>query len=109
VDDPELDKNVALNLIHAPVFYGMTFSAWVELEGQADAAALKKATENAGFGIASGEEAAPCNVSVAGETSVMLREPEPDSMGQAWWFWGAADNLRLPAWSASKLAERLEG
>jgi aspartate-semialdehyde dehydrogenase len=109
VDDAELDKNIALNLIHAPVFYGMTFSAWAELGEQTDVAALKKATENAGFSIASGEDAAPCNVSVAGETSVMLREPEVDSLGRAWWFWGAADNLRLPAWSASKLAERLEG
>jgi aspartate-semialdehyde dehydrogenase len=109
VDDPEFDKNIALNLIHAPVFYGMTFSAWVELEGRADAAALRKALEAAGFSVVAGDEAAPCNVSVAGETSVMLREPEADSMERAWWFWGAADNLRLPAWSASKLAERLEG
>jgi hypothetical protein len=91
------------------VFYGMTFSVWAELEGHADAGALKKATEEAGFSLVPGSEAPPCNVSVAGETSVMLREPEADSMGHAWWFWGAADNLRLPAWSASKLAERLEG
>ena len=109
VDDAGLDKNIALNLIHAPVFYGMTFSAWAELEGHADAATLRKATQEAGFSLVPAEEAAPSNVSVAGETSVLLREPEPDSMGQAWWFWGAADNLRLPAWSASKLAERLEG
>jgi aspartate-semialdehyde dehydrogenase len=109
VDDPASDKNIAMNLIHAPVFYGMTFSAWAELEGKTEAGVLRKAMEGAGFSIVPGEEAAPCNVSVAGETSVLLREPEADSMGRAWWFWGAADNLRLPAWSASKLAERLEG
>jgi len=36
--------------------------------------------------------------------------PEADAVrAGAWWFWGAADNLRLPAWNAVKLAEKIEG
>jgi aspartate-semialdehyde dehydrogenase len=110
VGNADLDGSISMNLIHAPVFYGMTFSAWVELEGDAEAAALKELGKPAGFTFVSGEEAAPCNVSVAGESGVMMREPERDAMNQrAWWFWGAADNLRLPAWSGCKLADWLEG
>ena len=62
-----------------------------------------------GFTLVPATEAAPSNVSVAGETSIFLRAPEADSSRPGgWWFWGAADNLRLPAWSGCKLAEWLE-
>jgi hypothetical protein len=58
--------------------------------------------------IAAGSEDAPSNVSVAGENSIHLAAPEQDSgRRDTWWFWGAADNIRLPAWNAVKLAEKL--
>ena len=51
--------------------------------------------------------AAPSNVSSAGETSLQLAAPHQDtSTPAAWWFWAAADNLRLPAANALKLAEQ---
>ena len=109
VSDAHLDATIAMNLIHAPVFYGMTFSAWAELDGNTDAASLKELCKQAGFLLTEAAEAAPCNVSVAGETHVLLREPEPDAAhAGTWWLWGAADNLRLPAWNGCKLAEWLE-
>jgi hypothetical protein len=50
----------------------------------------------------------PSNVSVAGEKLVHLARPEEDGARRgAWWFWGAADNIRLPAANAVKLAEML--
>jgi aspartate-semialdehyde dehydrogenase len=110
VSNADLDANIAMNLIHAPVFYGMTFSAWAEIDGKTDAAGLKELCKQAGFVFTETAEAAPCNVSVAGETNVVLRDPEPDAARSAtWWFWGAVDNLRLPAWNGCKLAEWLEG
>jgi hypothetical protein len=57
------------------------------------------------------DEAGPSNVSVAGENSIFLAQPEIDPSGSsagAFWLWGAADNVRLPAWNAVKLAEKLE-
>lgn len=109
VGDSELDARIAMNLIHAPVFYGMTFSACVEMEGKKDVGTLKELCQEAGFGFGS-DRVAPSNVSVAGETQVTLGEPEPDvARDETWWFWGAADNLRLPAWNGCKLAEWLEG
>ena len=108
--EPADDAKIAVNLIHAPVFYGMTFSACADLEAEADLATLTAACKEAGFSFAPEEEAAPSNVSVAGETGVFLHAPEPDASREGtWWFWGAADNLRLPAWSGCKLAEWLEG
>ena len=102
-------KNIAMNLIHAPVFYGMAFNAYGLLEAEADSASLTTACSRAGFSMVPASEAAPNNVSVAGETSISLRTPEADSSHSGgWWFWGAADNLRLPAWNGCKLAEWLE-
>ena len=109
VSDADLDATIAMNLIHAPVFYGMTFSVCAELGGNTDAAGLKELCKQAGFVLTETAEP-PCNVSVAGETNVLLSDPKPDAARNAtWWFWGAADNLRLPAWNGCKLAEWLEG
>jgi aspartate-semialdehyde dehydrogenase len=110
MNDPSEDAKIALNLVHAPVFYGMTFSAYVEVAEQTEQVTLLDACTDAGFSLVPLAEPGPSNISVAGETSVFLRAPEKDSSRSgAWWFFGAADNLRLPAWSASKLAEWLEG
>ena len=110
ISDPAEDAKVSLNLVHAPVFYGMTFSAYVEVAEQKEQVALIDVCKEAGFSMVPLAEPGPSNVSVAGETSIFLRAPEKDSSRPgAWWFWGAADNLRLPAWSGCKLAEWLEG
>lgn len=108
VGDTELASKIAMNLVHAPVFYGMTFSAFVDLDKEADVARLLNACKDAGFSMVPATETAPSNVSVAGETGVFLRPPQADNSPGGWWFWGAADNLRLPAWNGSKLAEWLE-
>jgi hypothetical protein len=45
---------------------------------------------------------------VAGEKVAHLAKPEEDpARPGAWWFWGAADNIRMPAANAVKLAEML--
>jgi aspartate-semialdehyde dehydrogenase len=107
--DSAEDSKISINLLHAPVFYGMTFSAYVEVAEKTEQAALIDLCKDAGFSLVPLADAGPSNVSVAGETSVYLRVPEKDSAHPGgWWFWGAADNLHLPAWSASKLAEWLE-
>jgi aspartate-semialdehyde dehydrogenase len=97
----------AVQLVHAPVFYGTMFSAWSEIDREADCQSIVKACKGAGFVFAE-EDQAPSNISAAGEKSVQLAKPEEDpSQAGTWWFWGAADNIRLPAWNAVKLAEKL--
>lgn len=97
----------ALRLFHAPVFYGAAFSAYVELSPDAKLEQLVRASEDAGFVVAD-DENKPSNVSVAGEKVAHVSKPEPNSAQPGgWWFWGAADNIRLPAANAVKLAEML--
>jgi aspartate-semialdehyde dehydrogenase len=101
----------ALQIIQAPVFYGAAFSACAPLNAssaKASAEQLVAACTDAGFAFADVAQARPSNVSVAGETTLQLAVPELDASGPgAWWFWGAADNFRLPAATAIKLAEML--
>src|SRR6266851_460839 len=104
---PDDIRTPALQLLHAPVYYGTTVTACAQVEASADAAALAKRCASAGFSITA-EDAAPDNISSAAETSLQLAPPRPDPSGPGkWWFWAAADNLRLPAANALKLAERL--
>jgi aspartate-semialdehyde dehydrogenase len=98
----------ALQLIHAPVFYGTAFAACAEFLPGTKPEQVTKACEDAGFVIPSDGEAGPSNVSVAGGKVTHLAKPEEDpARPGAWWFWGAADNIRLPAANAVKLAEML--
>jgi aspartate-semialdehyde dehydrogenase len=98
----------ALQLIHAPVFYGTAFSACAELAPGTKADQIAAACEEAGFIVQADEGAGPSNVSVAGEKVAHLAKPEEDpGRSGAWWFWGAADNIRMPAANAVKLAEML--
>lgn len=100
----------SIQVIHAPVFYGTTFSACAELEPGADAGKIAKTCADAGFALTVPGETGPNNVSAAGEKVIQLTAPEADPAHPGtWWFWGAADNIRLPAWNAVKLAERLAG
>lgn len=97
----------ALQLLHSPVYYGTTVTVCARIAASADAIALQKSCESLGFSITT-EDTAPDNVSSAGETSLQLAPPRPDpSTPGTWWFWAAADNLRLPAVNAVKLAEKL--
>jgi aspartate-semialdehyde dehydrogenase len=97
----------AVQVVHAPVFYGTMFSAWSEVDRGADCQSIVKACERAGFVFVE-EGQGPSNVSAAGEKFIQLAKPEEDpSQAGTLWFWGAADNIRLPAANAVKLAEKL--
>ncbi len=97
----------AIRVVHAPVFYGYTFSANAELDASATVEQVSSACGSAGFAL-SEKGAIVSNLTSAGENTIQLAPPEADpSQPGSWWFWGAADNIRLPAWNAVKLAEKL--
>lgn len=97
----------AIQLLHAPVFYGATVAACAFLADPADSAAIAELCTRHGFTLAT-DETPPSNVSSAGEISLQLAPPVHDpSDRHAVWFWAAADSLRLPASNAVKLAESL--
>lgn len=98
----------AINLIQAPFFYGVGFSALAELDPAMDSGKLSQACHDAGFRIFKKSEGALGTLTAAGEEFMFLSEPQPDSSRPGrWWFFGAADNIRLPAFNAVKLAEKL--
>jgi aspartate-semialdehyde dehydrogenase len=98
----------AVQFIHAPVFYGTTFSATAELNQGLERKQVAEACKHAGFVVQAIEESGPSNVTAAGENVIQLAYPEDDmSAAKRWFFWGVADNIRLPAWNAVKLAEKL--
>ena len=108
MDDAAEDAKISVNLIHAPVFYGTVFSACADLAASVDGESIEESCRAAGFAVQASGEPAPSNVSVAAETSLFLGETVKDAVREgSWWFWGACDNLRVPAWSGVKLAEWL--
>ncbi|MEQ1474619.1 MAG: Asd/ArgC dimerization domain-containing protein, partial [Candidatus Acidiferrum sp.] len=98
----------AIQVVHAPVFYGAAFSATGVFDPGSEAESIAQACLDAGFSLPAEAGDGPSNVSVAGEKTIHLSTPEQDgSNPETWWFWGAADNIRLPAANAVKLAEML--
>jgi aspartate-semialdehyde dehydrogenase len=97
-----------VQIVHAPVFYGSTFSATAELQGGLEIKQVREACTRAGFGVLQDGDQGPTNVTAAGENMIQLGCPESDRWNnKRWLFWGAADNIRFRAWNAVKLAEKL--
>jgi aspartate-semialdehyde dehydrogenase len=98
----------SIQVLHAPVFYGYTFVAHAELDSTQTKDAIIDACRKAGFALDQDASASLGNLTASGDSAIHLALPEDDSARPGtWWFWGAADNIRLPAATAIKLAEKL--
>ena len=98
----------SIQVLHAPVFYGYTFLAIAELDSNQSTGALIEICRKAGFTLDSDASSPLGNLNASGDSAIHLGLPEDDSAHPgSWWFWGAADNIRLPAATAVKLAEKL--
>jgi aspartate-semialdehyde dehydrogenase len=98
----------SIQVVHAPVFYGYTFSAIAELNSSQKQEALVENFKKTGF-LVEDDAAVPLgNLTAAGDSAIHVKTPELDpAQPGTWWLWGGADNIRLPAWDAVKLAEKL--
>jgi aspartate-semialdehyde dehydrogenase len=98
----------AIQLVQAPVFYGYAVAAYAEFGSQQVAEQLESAFRNLGIKVAAAGDAAPNNVSVAGEGEIQIARIEADpAIANGIWIWGAVDNLRLAATNAVQIAEEL--
>ena len=98
----------SIQVLHAPVFYGYTFVAIAELNPKQSKDALVELCRKSGFTIDSDASSPLGNLNASGDSAIHLALPECDSaQSSTWWFWGALDNIRLPAATAIKLAEKL--
>ena len=98
----------AMALVQAPVYYGHAFSAYAEFAQPVDLASLTARLEAAGFRSAGGDDPGPSNTGVAGESQAIITGAVRDpGVPQGYWFWGAADNLRLATANATQIGEKL--
>ena len=97
-----------IQVLHAPVFYGYTFAAAAELDSKSSQDALIEFCRKTGFTLDPDPTSPLGNLNASGDSAIHLAIPESDpAQPGTWWFWGATDNVRLPASTAVKLAEKL--
>ena len=98
----------AIQLVQAPVFYGYAFSVYADVSASASPEAFASTFGKLGVKVTAADEAAPTNISVAGESEIQLASVRSDpNVAGAIWLWGAADNLRVAATNAVRIAEEL--
>lgn len=95
----------SLRVIHAPVFHGYSISIWVEFEANPGLNALVDALTTNNIDVRSSGQEPPSNVGVAGQGGITVGGIRPDrNQPRAFWFWIAADNLRIVAENAVEVA-----
>jgi aspartate-semialdehyde dehydrogenase len=99
-----------LQVIHAPVFHGHTFSICVELEQAVPLSTIEDALGGEHLDLVLEETDSPSNLAAAGQNDVLVwLKPEPpvDRLSgetSRFWLWAASDNLRLAAQNAVECA-----
>lgn len=98
---PEL----AIHVVHAPVFHGHAFVVAVELERPVEISAIEEALSGEHVDLILEETDSPSNLAATGQNDVLVRiRPEPGRRNPAQisklWLWAASDNLRIHAQNA---------
>ena len=98
----------AVQVVHAPVFYSLAFSIFVELQQAGTPEELGLGLAAVGVTIPSAEDPPTTNLTVAGSHGLTIgsirRDPNVDC---GYWLWGAVDNIRLAADNAVRIAEKI--
>lgn len=91
--------SLAMQLVHAPVFHGHTFSVFVELERPVEVSTLEESLSGERVDLVLEDTDSPSNLAATGQNDVLVRlHPEIPARGTAvsrLWLWAATDNLRL--------------
>lgn len=101
--------SLAVQVVHAPVFHGHTFSILVELERPVEIVALEEALTGEHIELVLEDTDSPSNLAATGQNDVLVRL-RPELVGRnsnqtsRLWLWAAADNLRLNAQNAVQCA-----
>jgi aspartate-semialdehyde dehydrogenase len=104
---------LALQVVHAPVFHGHTFSIAIELERPVEIAAIEEALSGGHVDLVLEDTDSPSNLAATGQNDVLVRIRPEQSTGPGLhnplevsrlWIWAASDNLRLQAQNAVECA-----
>jgi aspartate-semialdehyde dehydrogenase len=99
----------SLRVIQAPVFHGYTMSFWIEFDDAPSPADIEETLTAAGIDVRGEDLDPPDNTAIAGQNGIAVGAIASDrNNGDALWIWLAADNLRLTAENAARLAGELE-
>jgi len=103
---------LAIQLVMAPVFHGLTFSIVVELERPVEIIALEAALSGEHIDLVLEDTDSPSNLAATGQNDILVRmRPERFGRGSGaasrLWLWAAVDNLRLRAQNAVQCALEL--
>jgi len=95
----------SIRLVQAPVFHGYSFSFHVEFDEMPLFAEIEEALSEAPLEFRSEDTGAPDNVGVAGQNGIATGALAMDrNSADAIWLWAAADNLRISAENAMRIA-----
>lgn len=102
-------SSLAVQIVHAPVFHGLTFSIAIELDHPVENASLEEALAGERVELVLEDTDSPSNLAITGQDEVHVRlRTEPlgrnTNQAQRLWLWAAADNLRLNAQNAVQCA-----
>lgn len=100
----------SLRVSQAPVFHGLSASAWVEFKAAPDLKRILSILGKAGFDMRDSSLEPPNNVGIANQDGIAIGAVETDRNNpRAIWFWLAADNHRITVTNALMVArERLK-
>jgi aspartate-semialdehyde dehydrogenase len=101
---------LSLQLIHAPVFHGHTFSIAVEFDRQVALEQVEATLSAPHLEVILGDADAPANLNSIGDQDVSVRvrfDEEGTELSRRVWLWASADNLELSALNAVECAQEL--
>jgi aspartate-semialdehyde dehydrogenase len=101
---------LALQLIHVPVFHGHTFSIAVEFERPVALDLVEVILSVPHLEVILGDVDAPANLNSIGDHGVSVRirfDDESAALSRRLWLWASADNLELSALNAIECAQEL--
>lgn len=98
---------VAIQLIHAPTFHGLTFSIAIELEQAATVEQIEAVLSGEHVDVVLGDADAPSNLTTAGQEDIMVRLRAEEGSRTRFWIWAAVDNLKFSALNAVACAQEL--
>jgi len=96
----------SLMLLQAPIFHGHALAMYLEMDAL-DTEALSQALAGDHVTVVPADEESPSNVSVAGQSEILLSLKSDPTQPNGIWVWAVADNLRVSALTAVECAESM--
>lgn len=101
---------IAIQLLHAPVFHGYGISLALTLDEPLSLEHLEAALNSEHVDVVLGDSDPPSNLSSAGQDDILVRARTADGTDlttKRFWIWAALDNLKLTATNALACAQEL--